>query len=538
MTDIDRTRPVTDLINLGRQALDDGAWEDGRRFFQLVVDTDASAEALEGLAMAAWWLDDAPVIFDARERAYRLYRQQRDSLSAGRMATWLALDHYIYRGDLAITNGWLQRARRLLDGLEQTAEFGWLALWQAHIALFERNDVVAAQRAAAETVALARSLEYVDLEMLALALQGLTLVSEGRIADGMRLLDESTTAALAGEMTDLDAIVTTCCYLIFACERVHDYDRAAQWCRQAQQVAVKRSYRSMFSFCRTHYAAVLIWRGEWEQAERELLAATHELMATRTGWAGEGIARLGELRRLQGRLDEAAALFDRVPAHPLALRGKAEIALDRGDLATASELVDRFFRRVPSEDVTERAAGLELAVRIQVAAGAIDRARDALTELQATANLVGTDPLRGLAAMAQGFVSLAECDDASARRAFEDAVDLFQHDGAPFQAARARCALASALAATGRTDAALRDAQAALETFRTLGADHEAGRAVALLRQLGHEQLAALDAAANPDGLTRREREVLTLVARGLSNQQIAEQLFLSVRTVERHIST
>lgn len=154
----------------------------------------------------------------------------------------------------------------------------------------------------------------IDLEMLVQALEGWARVSQGEVAEGMRLLDGATAAAVAGEMTDLDAMTTACCYLISACEQVRDYERAAQWCDRVTQIAERWAYRLMFALCRSHYAGVLIWRGAWPEAEAELTAATEELAATHPAMAAEGIVKLAELRRRQGRLEEATALLGRAEA--------------------------------------------------------------------------------------------------------------------------------------------------------------------------------------------------------------------------------
>ena len=353
----------------------------------------------------------------------------------------------------------------------------------------------------------------------------------------MRRLDEATTAALSGEMTDPDAIVTTCCYLIFACERVRDYDRAAQWCAKAEELARRWSYRSMFAYCRSHYAAVLIWRGDWSRAEAELTTATRELLATRPGWAPESILRLAELRRRQGRLEEAVALFEQAPGHPRALLGQAELALER-----RRRLGGRRPRRTlpapgPTDDRTERAAGLELAVRARVALGALDGAREALAELEAAANAVGTPPLQGVASLARGVVAAAAGDLDAARRAFEDAVDLFQGEGAPFETALARLELAGALAALGRRDAASGEARTALDRLREIGAEREIARAAALLRQLADPGRARPEQSGAVAGLTPRELEILRFVAQGLTNREIATRLVLSEHTIHRHLA-
>ncbi|HEY6060540.1 MAG TPA: hypothetical protein VIV10_08145, partial [Gemmatimonadales bacterium] len=118
------------------QALQRGAWDEARDRFQESLAAGETPQALEQLGLAAWWLDDAALTFDARERAYRLYRDQGDPRGAARVATWLVWDHLAFRGDTAVASGWLERARRLLEGHEQTAEYGWLLLRDGEVALF------------------------------------------------------------------------------------------------------------------------------------------------------------------------------------------------------------------------------------------------------------------------------------------------------------------------------------------------------------------------------------------------------------------
>lgn len=524
-----------DQLAAGTRALATGAWDESLASFQAALATGETPEALEGVATAAWWLDDIPLIFESRERAYRLYQQAGDRQGAARLATWLGLDHYLFRGEMARANGWLQRAHRLLKGVAPSFEHGWLELVEAHIALFERNDVATTKAMSATAATLAQSLGLIDLEMLALALEGLALVSEGQVSEGMRRLDEASTAALSGEMTDPDSIVTACCYLIYACERVRDYDRAVQWCDRVSELCRRWSYRSMLGICRVHYAAVLMWRGDWPRADAELAAAMGTLTATRPGWAGEGTLRLAELRRRQGRLDEASHLFAQVSPHPVALLGQAELALANGDVEVADHLIDRFLRRVPIQDRTERARGLDAAIRVQVALGALDHARAHLAELESAVALVATEPLRASVSFARGIVAAAVGDIEAARRAFEDAVDLFHHCGAPYEVVLTRLELVPVLSAAGQPATAATAAKTALASARDLGAGREAARASRLLRELESPPSAENHGALA--GLTRREGEVLCLVARGKSNQQIAEHLFISRRTVERHIS-
>jgi hypothetical protein len=151
----------------------------------------------------------------------------------------------------------------------------------------------------------------------------------------MRRLDEVNAAILAGELKDLVVIGVACCYMIAACERVRDYDRAVQWCARLKVFCEKWGLRPLFAVSRTQYASICMWRGTWLEAEQELITAGDELAASRPAMTPDAIVRLAELRRRQGRLTEAASLFDQAGAHGLALLGRAELAFDRGDMRGA-----------------------------------------------------------------------------------------------------------------------------------------------------------------------------------------------------------
>lgn len=531
----------TDPLSAGHRALRQGAWEQARTRFEEALQERETPAGREGLGLAAWWLEDAATTIEARERAYRLYREGGDRRSAARMAIWLAWDCLAFRGEPAVANGWLQRARRLLAGFESVPEHGWLALHEGNLALALDHDTTRARAYGAQMAALGRTLGSTDLEMLGLALEGLALVSEGQVAEGMRRLDEASAAALAGEL-DLVAVPFATCYLIYACERVRDFDRAAQWCDRVKEFCKQWRVRGLFAICRTHYASVLIARGVWAEAEEELAAATCELKVTRPALVGEGTVRLAELRRRQGRWEEAAGLFAQVESHSLAQLGRSALALDQGDAETATDLIGRLLRRIPLEDRTERAAGLELLVRAKLALGECEPAALALAELQTIATMAGTEPLRASANFAAGLVAAAGEDYETARHRLEEAVDLFERSGVPFETAQARLELARVLQPLGRWAAAEHEARAAWRAYQELGAARETNRAAAFLEALQPTsvQPTSPPASGTPKlaRLTPRELEVLQLLSRGLSNQKIAERLVLSEHTVHRHVSS
>jgi ATP/maltotriose-dependent transcriptional regulator MalT len=459
-------------------------------------------------------------LFESRERAYRLYRERGSARDAARVAIQLGWDYRIFRGEPAVATGWLQRAHDLLDGLEPSAEHGWLALREASV-LLGGGQLAAAHELTAEAAGLGRSLPDLDLEMTAAALEGLVLVNEGRVAEGMRRLDGTAAAIVGGDMRDLSAISYACCYLIFACERVRDFARAGQWCERLAEFCERYGSKPLFSICRTHYAGVLVSRGRWPEAEQELRLAAPELEQNAAGMAAETLVGLAELRRRQGHLDEAGQMFERVEHRADGRLGCANVALDRGDHRAAVDHADRYLRAIGAEAKALRVGGLEILARALARLGDHDRARSVVTELEAVAREVGTDPLKACALATKGVVAAAAGDVASARAALEDAVGLYQRSGMPYEAAVSQLELSSVLAATGRPDAAAREERLARAALEQLGV-------VARVKQrLGDEAL----------GLTRRELEVLGLVAEGLTDPQIAERLVISEHTVHRHVS-
>ena len=530
-----------DSLSAGQAALGRAAWQEARALFEAALAEEETPEALEGLGAAAWWLGDVAVVFAARERAYQLYRGRRDNRGAARLAAALAMDHCTFRGEAVLASGWVRRAERLLGG-EVCCELGLLLIVKAHIALMIDHDPAAARCFAAEAGSLGKAQGNIDLEMLALAYEGLALVSLGRVAEGMRCLDEATVAAVTGEMSDIDATCTACCCLIYACEKTRDVERAAQWCTKLEELSKRWSYRLMFTLCRAHYAGVLIWRGAWAEAEAELAEAIDELERTHRAQAAEALVMLAELRRRQGRLDEAAALFERAEGHPfrmlagnLCLFGRAAMALELDDAEAALDLAGRFLRAIAVEDRLERAAGLELLVRAHAALGDGQKADEALQELRLVATIVATGPMQAAVRFAEGLVAAA-ADPGAAKPCFEDAVELWTRSGAPFEAARARMELGWALFKLGRRAAAIEEVRSATRSLHAIGAMRAASRAHALVRELERAGGQACQTALSGQ-LSSRELEVLGLVAQGLTNRQIAERLCRSEHTVHRHVA-
>jgi DNA-binding NarL/FixJ family response regulator len=495
-------------LDAGWVALRDGRWDDARGCFA----HGATPAAREGLSWAAWWLDDGATVFDARERAYHGYRAAGDAAGAARMATWLACDELDFHGAVAVASGWLARGHRLLDPLDPGPDHGWLAFFDGYLA-HAAGDSAGAAELGRRTAELGRRFGVGDLEMLGLALEGAALVARVRVPAGMRRLDEATIAALDGEAAIPISRAWACCFLVSACTAVRDYERAAAWCDRIGEFAARYGSRYMLAFCRAEYGTVELWRGRWAEAGSLLEAAVEDFARSRPAWVELPLATLAELRRREGRRAEAERLLERAGAGAAAQLCRGRMALDAGDTLGAAELADRALR---AERRLAHAPALELAVRARATRGELDAARRALAALRELAAAVGTRPLRAAADLADGVLGLAAGEAEPARRRLEDAVDGFERSGGPYDAALARIELATALRALGRSGHAARETAAATS------------------------RLAELGARVRPparDGLSRREREVLELLADGLTNRQIAERLVLSEHTVHRHVA-
>jgi LuxR family transcriptional regulator, maltose regulon positive regulatory protein len=499
----------------GWTELEHARWNEAAATFRASLARAETAESHEGLSWAAWWLDDGDTLFAARERAFALYQEAADPRGAARMALWLGVDELDFRGSWAVAAGWLQRAERLLQDVEPGPEHGWLAFHQGYIA-HASGDTKHAAELALRASELGRRCGVPDLEMLGLALEGATLVACARVEEGMRRLDEATATALAGGAANPMSGAWTFCFLVSACTAVLDYGRAGQWCDRIAEFAERYGSRMMLAYCRAEYGAVDLWRGRWGAAEAMLEAAIEDFLRSRPGMVGGPLAGLAELRRRQGRSGEAAQLCERAEGSSAGQLCLARMALDRGDARDAADLADRLLRNVPEHRRLSRAPALELLVRARSASGDLDGAAAALAELREVERLVGTEALRACANVAEGSLAAARGEHDRARVLLEDAVDTFTRGGAPFEAAQARLALADSLAAMGRIDAAARESAAALERLRELGSP----------------------AAPPLPELTPREREVLALLAEGLTNRGIAERLVVSEHTVHRHVTS
>jgi DNA-binding CsgD family transcriptional regulator len=519
-------------LEAGLDALANGNWDEAITALEPVAGSSEPAQAataLEALADAYWWQGDANAAIHARERAYNTRRNDGDQAAAARAAAWLAREYAAALGNVGAARGWLARAETLAATNADPTTLGWVALTRATLA-----DDAADQAAQARTaVDIARTTADGDLEVLALARLGLAQVTNGELDEGLGHLDEAMAAASAGDARGVTTVAQLCCDFVLASELAGETDRFGRWSEVVDRIAAGRGQPSPAACCTTCSAEASVAHGDIAGAEKQLHVAVVELAESgrRSRCIPPG-TKLAEILLLQGRLEEA----DRALAgadDDASLVIQARVALARGAPSVAATLAERARRRLGGDGLLA-VPPLSVLVDAHLAAGDVERARAGAQQLADVAAGGRSRKASALAAMAGGRVALADGRDDDAVIAFEDALHHLR--GTPtLDAAHARYELAK-LYAAAQPELARTEARAAIAGFEAAGAAQLADATAALLRSLGdHGRVGAKDAAVG--ALSRREDEVLRLVAQGLTNAEIAERLFISVKTAGNHVS-
>jgi ATP/maltotriose-dependent transcriptional regulator MalT len=523
------TAAVTDdAVARGYEALASGDWGRARDSFAEALDLTDSPEALDGLGRALWWLRDERGAIVHRERAYAGFRRDGEFARAARIALWLSREYGLVYGNDAASRGWIARAERLLRDVTPGAEQGWLDLTRSEAA----GDARTAASYASAALDVALTTGDSDLELRALAQLGLAEVTLGETDRGLTRLDEAMAAATGGEPAALETFADICCTLMLACERAGDSERPQQWGAVLDEFVRAYDHVTLLGFCRTCCADVYSASGRVDAAEAELELAVRELNAA--GQRSRCVppsARLAEIRVLQGRYDEAEALLAGLEDEPEALQARVALRIARGEAAAAAALLTRRLDELGWLSLLA-APLLEQLVEVRLLEGHVDAAKAASSALERIAADGRRERVEALSTAARGRIALAESRDDAADLLLE-AVNRFAELGARLDAARTRLELARALARSS-PDVAIDTARHARTELEALGALRDADAAAAFLRSLGARGRSGPRATGL---LSRRETEVLRLLADGLSNREIAERLFISPKTVEHHVS-
>jgi ATP/maltotriose-dependent transcriptional regulator MalT len=515
---------VRDLLENGRAAFRACRW---RAAFDALSEADSVSplgpEDLEALGSSAWWLCRLRECIAARERAFAAHLEAGHARQAAMVALALCFSAF-RRGEAAIAAAWFAQGERLLESEPEGREHGRFLRARAVLA-HARGDLDGALAYTHQATALGNRHNDRELVVLARYVEGCILLKLGSVSKGMALLDEAMLAAIQGGLPPM-AIGEIYCNLIDACYELGDLRRAGEWTEGLKAWSETQPLSVYPGMCRVRRAGVLHLSGAWSEAEEEARRACGELLEMNPRVAAEGFYAIGEIRGRSGDLHGAEDAFRR--ASELGREPQPGLALLRvvqGNVEAAAAAI-RAALTLDSRNRLGRAKLLPAQIEIAIAADDLETAQVAVDELVAIAGDYASPALEAAAALGCGALELARGDSTGALRTLRRAWQLWHALDCPFEAATARRLLGLACRSNGDEDGAELALVAAHDTFERLGATREAARTADLL---GRGSL--------PAGLTGREVQVLRLVAAGKSNREIAGELYISAKTVARHLS-
>jgi len=516
----------TSTLQRGREAFQKQAWTEAYDLLNRTEqESSLQADDLECFAKAAYLIGNESESNEIWGRAHQEFLNEDNIPKAVYCAFWLAMNLF-NQGEGAQGSGWMARANRLVEHCPECAEQGFLLVPQAlqHI---REGDGRGAHKLFSKAFQLGNRFGNPDLMALGQLGRGQALILQKKISEGTTLFDEAMVAVVNDEISPLVAGIVYCA-VIETCQKIYDLSRAqewtsalSRWCNAHPELV---PYRGQ---CLVRRAEIMQLHGEWTDAITEVRRAC-ELLSEPPGEtaAGEAFYRWGELHRLQGNFSKAmemyrqASKWGRKPQPGLAL---LRLMQGQPDVAKAA------IRQLENEkkDPIARSRMLPAYIEIMIAVDELDDARQAADELSKIALEFQANYLDAVACYAQGSILLATEEIHAALEKLRESWTLFNEIEAVYESARARVLIGRTCQLLGDQDTANMEFEAAQNIFKQLGARPD----LELLdAQTGHTTEAV-------HGLTPREQEVLQLLATGKTNKEIASELFISERTVDRHVS-
>jgi DNA-binding CsgD family transcriptional regulator len=472
---------------------------------------------------AAWWLGLVDESIAAGADAHRALVATDER----RLASWVSIGvavNHLLRGEPEPGLAWIGRAAGLLADLPECPEQGYLRYLTEVEAGLDGPDLDAAAAAAREVRELGRRLADPTLVACGAGGEGRALLRLGRVAEGMRLLDEAM-LAVATEELQPEWAGDLYCHAMAACHELGDLRRARYWTSATERWLTTLPPAVLFTgTCRVHRAQLHQIGGDWDRAEREAAQVCTDLAAIHRANAAEGHYLVGEIRRLRG--DDAAAEKAYRAAHHRGRDpqpGLALLRLAQGCATTAAAGI-RAALTAETGNPLRRAVLCAAQVEITLAVDDPVTARKASDELAETATTFCSPAFGAAAQHAAGALRLAEGEASEALPLLRAACLAWHELGAPYETARVRVRLAAAHRGLGDVETAQWELDEAASVFTALGATRDLRSLIAVPGEAPH-------------GLTEREVEVLQCLASGRTNREIAHALGISEKTVARHLA-
>lgn len=513
-------------IDQGRSAFREHRWTDA---FESFRDADRhgglTAADLERLATAEILTGSAAGGLESLTRAHEEYLVVGDIAGGARCAAWMAI-HLMNRGEGARAAGWLARGQRLVDELAEPDVVEGFLLIPVSLGKLYGGDPEGALQLFSHMGDISQRFQDRDLAALSLLGSGQAALALGRAEEGLKMFDEVMVAVTAGEVSAVPSGIAYCA-VIGNCHVAFDLERAVQWTAALDRWCQARPDMVAFSGqCQAHRAELFRLHGDWAEALAAAGVAQERSASGDPQALYGGYYQQGEVQRLTGQLESAEASFREAARSGYEPQpGLALLCLARGDALEAQAMI----RRASAvADTATRRHLLPALVEIELAVPDLSAARQGAEDLLRFAGECPVPMIRALARQADGAVSLAEGNPAEAAMSLREAWHIWRDLEVPYEAGRCRTLIGRACRDLGDETSALMEFEAAHSDFLELGAAPAAAWTASLMHK---------DGGRAPGPLTPRELEVLRLVASGQGNRAIAAELFLSEKTVARHIS-
>jgi DNA-binding CsgD family transcriptional regulator len=518
---------MRDIQALGRarESFARRAWAESYRYFQEADgEVPLEPEDLERVATAACLIGRDAESDAFRIRAHQACLDRDDSEGAARCALRIGFG-LLQRGAAAPASGWFARAERILNDAQLDSVARGYLLIPSAIQRIVQGDPASGHAAFTQAADIARRFGDRDLASIACHGRGRALIRLGNTAEGVALLDEAMAAVIAGEVTPILA-GDVYCSVLEGCQETFDLRRAYEWTASlAEWCAAQPDLVRFRGECLLYRAEVMQLRGSWKAAAQDASAAC-DLLASRPA-AGSAFYRLGEIHRLRGEFAKADAAYVRAnergrkPQPGLSLLRLAQGETDAAAATIRGVLLDTPVRAA-------RARILAAAVEILLAAHDLEHARGAAAELAKIAAAIDAPLLHAASAHATGAVRHAEGEMTGASASLRAAWEIWRDLEMPYEEAQTCLLMAAVCERRGDQDGRRLELDAAQRLFTQLGAEPFLRRVATQFERVTRRPAGSLSA---------REAQVLRLLAAGKTNRDIAGALFISEKTVARHVS-
>lgn len=516
-----------DNLKKGREAFREQSWKKAFSRLSSADEVNSLAPAdLELLARAAYLCGKDSECIEIWMRVYQEFQSQGQTREAAGSAFWTGMI-LSNLGEFTQSSGWFARARRLVGEIrEECLEQGLLQIPEAleHLRSGNTKKAFDCFKKAGQA---AKKFNDPDLLALSYLGRGQAMIHQDKISEGTMLLDEAMVAVISDEASPIIAGIIYCA-VIDTCQKIYDLRRAQEWTEALSRWCSSQPdlvpYRGQ---CMVRRAEVKQLHGEWEDASTEVQKACEIAGDSTPSAGGEALYLQAELYRLQGNFSRAEEIYrqankqGRSPQPGLACQRLAQGQVDKALKAIRREEGERQSR-------IARSKILPAYVDIMLAASEIEAARVASEELAEIAAKFQSPFLRAMAIRSEGKLLLAGDEDRNALTKLREAWSLFNEIEAVYESACTRVLMGVACQNIGDRDSARMELDAAKWTFENLGAKYDLKKVNTLLQD---------SSSVGKHGMTPRELEVLRFLATGKTNKAIAEDLYISERTVDRHVS-